>query len=508
MPGRRIAIVGGGPAGLTAARILRLRQPSWQVTVLERQPPEATFGYGVGLSFTALDRLAAADAELAGAIRAAAVSVAIWTMRRDGVSLSARNSHGLAIGRAALLRVLRRHAAAAGAVVRTGRPVRLAEVAGADVIVAADGAGSLVRAELAARLGATVRHGELAYLWCGAELALTEMTLALARTAAGPLAAHVMPYAPAACTFQVDAHQKALASWGLPPTGGEDSIGLLRREFADLLAGARLVAKRTDWVTFPTVSCERWHWGNVVLLGDAAHTAHYTVGSGTALAVEDAAELATALAGTASPAAAFEAFQAARQDRVVRLQRRADRSQRWWTTLATRIDWPLPRLLLSYLTRTGAITLTAVARQNAALLARCFSLGSHPVPAGAGLAGFILAQPAAVNGTCLPGRVYRPADLASGAVATVVHDSGRPTLAGMRDLAGQVRDLAGQGVSVIRVAGPPGREDLLDRLELAEFVRGQAGVSTIVVGPAELRDDLALGIVTGRTDLADLALPC
>lgn len=501
-------VLGGGPAGLTAARILKLRRPSWDVTVVERQPPDATFGYGVGLSFSSLNRLRAADPELTAAIESASVSVDTWTIRRDGQSFSAKNSHGLGIGRASLLAILQRHATAAGARVRMGEHGRLADVRGADVVLAADGAASETRTALSAELGASASHGELAYLWCGVPLSRTEMTLALTRTADGPLAAHVMPYAAGACTFQVDGHQDTISALGMPPAGPADSAALLQDVFGDLLGGARLQVKRPEWATFPTVTCARWHAGNVVLLGDAAHTAHYTVGFGTALAVEDAVELAGALAddgAAATPFEAFETFEAARRPTVARLQRRADRSQRWWATLGTRFDLPLPQLLLSYLTRTGAITLPAAATQNAELIARCLDPGRNPDPArGTDLAGAILAQPFGVNGSRVPDRLFRAGTLPDTALATIVHDTGRPTLGQMRGTIEQGRHWAARSVTHIRLAGPPDREAVLDRLELAEGLRQHAGVTTIVAGPAEFRDDLALGVLCGRTDLADI----
>jgi anthraniloyl-CoA monooxygenase len=479
MPGISVAVLGGGPAGLVAARILRLRQPSWTVTVFERQPADSTFGYGVGLSYSSLDLLRAADQELTDALEAAAVSVGTWTVRRDGESISAKNAHGLGISRATLLRVLQQHAAAAGADVRMGHSAGLRDVTGADIVLACDGAGSETRSALAAELGATVSHGELAYLWCGADLPLTEMTLALRRTPDGPLTAHVMPYSAGACTFQVDAHRDAVAAWGT----GADSLALLQREFADLLDGTALHVKRAEWATFATVSCERWHHGNVVLAGDAAHTAHYTVGYGTALAVEDAIELAESLSAVNGDTAAFDTYEAARRAKVSRLQRRADRSQRWWTTLGMRFDLPLPQLLLSYLTRTGAITLPAAKAQNPDLVAQCQAL---------------------MNGG-VPDRLVRAADVRPSAMATIVHESGRPTLDQVRSRVRQARDLASRGVSHVLVTGPPDREAVLDRLEIAEGLRCQAGVTAIVASPANLRDDLELAILCGRTDLAELS---
>lgn len=482
MTALRVAVLGGGPAGLTAARLLKCQQPTWDVTLFERQPPESTFGYGVGLGWGALKQLREADSALVDDLEAATLGIDTWTIRRDNESISAGNSHGLGIARADLLSILQQHAAAAGVSLRLQQQVSLADVVDADVVIAADGVGSETRQLLADELGASVTQGELAYLWGGAALSLDGMTLSLVRTPAGPIAAHVMPYGAAACTFQVDTRQAVVDSWDLASAEADaGTIAVLEAAFADLLQGAQLVAKKSQWSTFPTVTCERWSSGNVVLLGDAVHTAHYSVGSGTGLAVEDAVQLAEALGGSGSLEEAFAAYQLVRQPRVAKLQGRADRSQRWWTSLDLRIDAPLPQLLLSYLTRTGAITLTMVLESNADLVQQC-------LPLTAGASGDLVDR-------VLTGRVIEP-------------DADIPTLSldgGTARIVDRALDLATRGVTTVRLVGPAGRDAVLDRLELAERLREQAKVSTVVAGPPQSRDDLALGILTGHTDLIEFS---
>jgi 2-polyprenyl-6-methoxyphenol hydroxylase-like FAD-dependent oxidoreductase len=194
-----------------------------------------------------------------------------------------------------------------------------------------------------------------------------------------------MPYGMSS-TFQVDAHQDA--SWDLADEG-TTTLETLESHYAHLLGGNRLHGQHTLWQTFATMSCQRWYAGSTVLLGDAAHTAHYSVGSGTGLAIEDAVALDAALAGEASVASGFQAYQAVRKPRVSKLQSRAARSQAWWTSLAVRDDVPLPQLLLSYLTRTGAVTLQMVAEQNPDLLESCRTGAKHTPD----LAGHVLSQP-------------------------------------------------------------------------------------------------------------------
>lgn len=479
-------MIGGGPGGLCSALLLKSQHPDWDVTVFEQHPAEASFGYGVGLRWSALTRLAEVAPGCARDVEAVAHRLTRQILRRDDETVGVTNHHGLGISRSALLLTLARHAAAAGVRVHTGRRVSLMEVASADLVVAADGVGSETRTALAERLGVSATSGELAYLWCGAELALDAMTLAISRTPSGPLVAHVMPYGPGSCTFQVDARTGVLSRW---------RIKLLENEFAGLLAGTPLRTKQASWSTFTTIRCENWSAGNVVFVGDAVHTAHYTVGSGTALAIEDAVALAGALRGAGSVADAFAGYQAARKPYADRLQRRADRSERWWSTLDVRCDLPLPRLVLSYLTRTGAVTLADLAEIDGALLAGCLPSATSDGAGHSGLAERILAAPYRHNGSSAPSRWYRP-DGRDGTAPTVA-------VAGPAGLDTAVR-LVERGATQVRIVGPDDRDALLDRLEFAEQLRARTGVTTIVRGPVGAVDDLALGVLCDRTDLVEI----
>jgi anthraniloyl-CoA monooxygenase len=495
----RVAVIGGGPGGLSAALMLKRRQPRWDVTVHERHHALSTFGYGVGLRWPALKRLAESAPDCAESIQEASCPLATQTLRRGDAAVNVSSAHGLGVSRSALLTVLTRHADMAGVRIHVGQSVSLAEVGDADVVIAADGAGSRTREARAAQLGVTAQAGDLLYLWCGAAVPLEAMTLCLARTAAGPLAAHIMPYGGGACTFQVDATANVAGQF---EAGADDprgrAITMLERQFAGVLGGARLHTEQTSWSPFTTVRCARWSSGNVVFLGDAAHTAHYTVGSGTALAIEDAVALAEALAGSSSVTAAFEDYESVRKPHAERLQQRADRSQRWWSTLAVRYDLPLHALLVSYLSRTGAVSLSEIARLDWPLLAGCLPPGSLPGNGGS-VADRILSRPFVANGASLPTRVYSPlATQHPDQVRTLTVPPGHA--AHYLDLAGE---LVGQGASRIRLVGEGGRDGLLDRLELAELLRAHVGVSTIVRGEAV--EDLALGVLCHRTDLVEIA---
>lgn len=478
--------------------MIKAAQPGWEVEVFERNHPDQTYGYGVGLRYDTLQRLTAADPAVGEAVEAAGMSVGTWTFRRGDDEVRASNQHGIGLARSRLLALLGSHAESAGVRMHTGRALTADEL-DHDVVIASDGVASATRASLSDALGARAVSGPLVYMWCGSGLALDAMVLALVDTPCGPLAAHVMPYGPAQCTFQVDAHEDTLVGWGLDQSAdARATTGFLETQYAELLSGHTIETKRSEWSAFVTVTCERWSAGRIVLAGDAAHTAHYTVGSGTGMAIDDGITLADALVGAGSPAEAFDAYEATRRPAVEHVQRRAARSQLWWSTLATRIDLPLSQLMVSYLTRTGGLKLPFVVETNAPLLADC--LGSR-FDGTDDLVTSALALPLRRNGFDHPNRVFTDADPVP--TLTIADQLEADDLPG---LVGQARSIAESGATQVRLIGPPGRDAVLDRLDAAEQIRAQVDLSTIVSGPADVREDLALGLLCNRTDLVELAL--
>jgi anthraniloyl-CoA monooxygenase len=434
-----------------------------------------------------------------------------WTLARDGESITVRNEGGLGVGRAALLRVLADAAARSGVRVRAETPATPADVADADLVIGADGLSSAARGSVQDHLGVSLDPLDLPYMWCGAPISPDGMLLSLRRKGNGVLAAHVMPYGPDRSTFQVDTAPATLRASGLPAPGepfdGEDSdtrsMRLIDRVFSAELGGARVEGNHSRWSTFTTVRCQRWWHGRVVLVGDAAHTAHYTVGSGTRMAMEDSIALAAALDGDDTLAGALTAYEAERQPAVRHLQTRAHRSQLWWLTVGHRVDEPLPRLMLSYLTRTGSPDHRGVAGANPELLSRAARLLPGADADSVGPAEVIAHCPLPLANRSFPTRLVRGGDGPLG-VAAIDVSSVEAWSAASEAVVARARAAVSAGAEIVLLAGGSAADDLPDRLALAEQVRLRAGVRVAVEGAPEELDDIALGVLAGRADAAVL----
>ena len=375
----RVEVIGGGPAGLFAARLIKERMPHASVRVSERSVPDDTFGFGV--AFTARTLRAVADAERATFDRIVQASVPMppQEMLIDGVSVRAKgNGGGIAIARSRLLAILLDEALQAGVEVDLGAERTLDEVRDADLVIAADGAGSRTRAELAEHVGGRVDLGRGLFMWLGCATQLRSNLFVPVRTSHGLFTIHGYPYAEDLSTLGVEADVETWRRAGMdtstertPPTESDAfSLDYLQKAFAGALGGAELLGNRSRWMRFRTVSLPSWHHENVVLIGDAAHTAHYSVGSGTKMALEDAIVLADSLTTGGEPplADALRQYEGIRRPRVEALQDAAVRSQRWWESIGHRLDLPAPQLMLAYLSRGGVVSASRLAKSDPGLL--------------------------------------------------------------------------------------------------------------------------------------------
>lgn len=346
----RIAVVGGGPAGLAVAVFARLLGEPDDVTVWERRGGDDTYGFGVILPPAALATLRGADPRLADVLAGHLVSWDRITVRRGERPLSAPAPRLGAVDRRVLLRELRLRCFELGVRLHQGSDApdvhRLA--ADYDLVVAADGARSAVRGARADAFGTTLERLGPHYTWLGADRAFDELTFLVADTGRGPVTAHTYPYGPGRGTFLVEAAHT--------PDTAE-----VARLFSEPLGGARLLHNGSRWERFPQVTNARWADGNVVLVGDAAHTAHYSIGSGTRLALDDALALVTAVRTGSGLGAALAAYEAGRRPAVEHAQRLGRASAAWFAGLGPPGGTAPERLLVDLVTRGGRISMADLA---------------------------------------------------------------------------------------------------------------------------------------------------
>ena len=301
----RVACLGGGPAGLFTAILLRNADPSIEVTVFERHAADETFGFGVVFSQETLDNVIAADPP---SFEAIAARFRTWSAIDMDVKGFRERSDGhtfAALERRVLLGVLARRAEELGADLRFQADVAdpLALAAEYDVLVAADGANSAIRGALAATFRPSVDRRTSKYVWFATSRPFEQFTFLFVDTPHGMFWAHVYPFDDTTSTFIVETDPETWRRAGLAEfaaarlrVGETDQASLRYCEqlFAAHLQGHQLQGNNSRWLEFPVVRNESWRAGNVVLAGDAAHTAHFSIGSGTKLALEDAIALSSA----------------------------------------------------------------------------------------------------------------------------------------------------------------------------------------------------------------------
>ncbi|HEY3882181.1 MAG TPA: FAD-dependent monooxygenase [Trebonia sp.] len=341
----RIAVAGGGPGGLFFATLMRRADPSVSVTVFERNRADDTFGFGVVFSDRTLDVINAADPVLREALTAHGRHWDEIEVRLKGERLRCGGNGMASVVRRTLLRLLRDRAAKAGAELRFSAPVGLADLAGYDLVVAADGTGSRIRDELlrdGADLGMTVETATAKFIWFGTGYQFGGLTFVHEHGPDGAFAVHGYPISGDVSTFIVETDEESWRRAGLDafdvnqPPGTSDLISkkYLEQLFAEQIDGRPLLVNNSRWGNFRTRRTRRWHVlapRPVVFVGDAVHTAHFSVGSGTKMAMEDAVALSAALAGHPGDLpAALAAYEAAAQPSVRRIQDSARPSLAWW----------------------------------------------------------------------------------------------------------------------------------------------------------------------------------
>jgi 2-polyprenyl-6-methoxyphenol hydroxylase-like FAD-dependent oxidoreductase len=353
----RIGVLGGGPGGLYFAGLWKSRHPRDEVHLLEQNPADATWGFGVVLSDRALGLLRGDDP---GMVELITPHMQTWrdiTIVHRGEAIAIDGVGFSAIGRLELLQLLQRRARAAGAELEFGRAAgSLDELGVCDLIVAADGVNSLARRILARKLGASVSHLRAKFAWYGTPKPFDTLTQTFVACELGTFNAHHYRYAPGMSTFIVECDPATWVRAGLDQASDAESRRICEGVFAATLQGHPLVSNRSVWRSFPWVWSERWRHGNVVLLGDALHTAHYSIGSGTRLAMEDALALVKALeAAPGDVPAALGRYEAERKPVVAKLVAAARRSAAWYERFPGHMRLAPLDLAMSYIQRSGRI---------------------------------------------------------------------------------------------------------------------------------------------------------
>jgi anthraniloyl-CoA monooxygenase len=379
----KIVSVGGGPAGLYFSILMKKADPSHEIVVVERNRLEDTFGFGVVFSEATQENLQVADPETFDAMaRASAHWDDIDIHYRGGVISS--TGHGFSgLSRRAMLEILAARARALGVKLEIGDVTDLSEYLKADLVLAADGANSTVRERFAGHFQPSVDLRPNRFVWLGTTRPFPAFTFYFKSDSHGLWRVHAYQYEPGHSTFIVEAREETWRAACLDSATEDQTIAFCEGLFAEELAGHRLQKNRSIWRQFGTVRNAHWHHDNVVLLGDSAHTAHFSVGSGTKLAMEDAIVLARSLATHRSRDEALTAYEAERRPLVESLQRAAQVSLEWFEDTERYMDMDPAQFGFNLLTRSLRITHDNLKVRDPKFVAgvdRWFAKGAEPVP--------------------------------------------------------------------------------------------------------------------------------
>jgi 2-polyprenyl-6-methoxyphenol hydroxylase-like FAD-dependent oxidoreductase len=352
----RIAVIGGGPGGLYFAYLWKRRHPEAVIELFEQNPEGATWGFGVVFSDQALEFLRADDPETVDAIAPRMESWRNITLNLRGESVEIDGVGFSSIGRLELLTLLQARVRSVGVTPRYETQIdSIDRFAGYDLIIAADGLNSIVRRSFEKEFGASVSHSTNKFAWYGTTQTFATLSQTFVTAERGTFNAHHYRYSPHMSTFLVECDAATWNAYGFEHKSIEESQAICEEVFADTLGGHKLISNKSVWRNFPWIWNERWSHRNMVLIGDALHTAHFSIGSGTRLAIEDAISLTKALEAEADVPGALARYERERKPIVKKLVTAARTSADWYEHFPNHMKLSLMDFTYSYITRSGRI---------------------------------------------------------------------------------------------------------------------------------------------------------
>ena len=362
----RVAIVGTGPAGLYLAYLLKRSKLKVEVEVFEQNPPDATFGFGLVFSERALEFLNDEDPSTLTAIRPALEHWKDSILVNKGREIRIDGMGYTGIGRLRLLQILQAQARSVGVEPKYLHSIDDVKACGqTDLIVGADGVNSVVRRGYENAFGITVTYLTNRFAWFGTSKRFEALTHTFVQTELGHFNAHHHPHSPDMSTFVVEVDELTFFRAGFDKMDVDQAKAVCEQVFSETLDGHHLVSNKSIWRQFPKVWNKHWSTGNRVLVGDALHTAHFSIGSGTRLAMEDAIALAKALEQHALDfPAALAAYEEARKSIATKLVIAANTSAAWYECFAEHMAFAPMDFAMSYITRSGRVDLERLRRTS------------------------------------------------------------------------------------------------------------------------------------------------
>lgn len=362
----QIKIIGGGPAGLLFAMLMKKHDPSHTVTVFEQNPPDATYGWGVVFSDVALGFIRDVDPAFFAEFTRNHARCDRMEIVHRGTTVPIRGNGFSRVARIELLRVLHDNCRRAGVELRFGSRIsNVEEVGPADLVVASDGINSPIREGLRDHFEPTTETRRNRFAWYGTPRLFDAVTLIFRSDPAGIFIAHTYQYSDDLSTFLVECSPETWTTAGLDHASDEESRTYCERVFADDLRGAPLLSKRSEWFLANVVRNRHWSKDNIVLLGDALRSVHFSLGSGTRMAMQDAIALFKAVKGSGSDVqAALAAFEAERRPASDKFQDAAARSLDWYENVNGKMGLLPVAFAYDYMTRTGRVTHDDIRRMD------------------------------------------------------------------------------------------------------------------------------------------------